>query len=196
MLPFPTATEAAEQARSKYLVAQIEEVKEAVKKAIAKGLYQTWTQVTTPPHYSAEEDAHRSAAFALAFPAYKLTFGTGGPGKWGLTIAWIPNAPLPLVPTAAEKQTASAPLVSPLAALIVAVIERECNATVPEGGTMSMSNTLPLPFEFPLDKASSDVLLKEIRTRLEGMNKYTSIALGIESYPKFKRDEIAYKVSW
>jgi hypothetical protein len=197
MLPFCTASEAAEQARPKYLAPQLAKINEAVKLAIANGRYQTIVRVETPADYTAEEDPHRNAAIQAAFPEHKVTVKIDASNYhecFEVRISWIPKTPLPLVaPPVAEKKPASEPSrIALVAALVVAVIEWECNENKSEDGSGSLSNTLPFP---SVDLTTSSALVKEIRTHLEGRGKYKNISIRILSNPN-QREEIYYNVSW
>jgi hypothetical protein len=90
-LPFPTAAEAAKQARPKYMEEQIRAIEEKVKKAIQAGRYRTEFELYLPSDYDVEENLHRNAVIAEAFPTYKIEYGFVGNGRCNVTVSWVPK---------------------------------------------------------------------------------------------------------
>jgi hypothetical protein len=213
-MAFPTAAEAAKQARPKYMLAQASAINEAVTKAIANGRYQTVVQVAVPDHYNPEEDPHRDAAIRAAFPDHKVTIGTDSySAKFSVRISWIPKTPLPLVvvpPAAAPKkeEPVSAPvsepksepmsetLIAAAAALVVKAILYETNTATPAIGPRRMTSSLPLPFRCPPGTPVWSEFILLVRTRLESTKYFKEIGLHIYTNETAKEEEIRYNLAY
>lgn len=170
--PFPTASEAAAQARPLYMADQIRQIEVAVKKAVEDGRYRTSLDLVLPRHYDPVENPHRDAAIAAAFPTYGFQYGHLYWGKsCRLEVSWIPAEPLPLIP----------PI--PPAEALFEKLHAAWRAR--PDGELEVRGALPLPLA-NVTVAQRGHLLAAIRKLLGDLN--------LSSEMKMKDDELKYRL--
>lgn len=161
---FPTASEAAAQARPLYMADQIRQIEEEIKKAIAAGRYRTSFGLILPAHYDPTEDAHREAAISAAFPTYGFKFGhMHCRSECSLSVSWIPAEPLPLIPPIPSAE---------------AIFEK-LHAAWKARSTDTVGGGLPLPLA-NVTVAQRGKLLAEIRECLGALRLSSELVMGAD----------------